>query len=251
MTQYNFGTGTLVAKRTDVSGQQSAFLGTLQDINVDFDQALKELMGNLKVAVDVAPAALKISGKAKFARIQATTLDNLFFGSMGTLTAASGIDLATAEPNTTATTTFTVTHGATMLEDYGLFYAASGLALIPDGATNGTGHYTPGVASTGTYTIAAGDENTALLAYYSYTVTTLNQISLANVQMGTGAIFELFLSNPYTVQGTVKKLNLKLNAVRSSKLALAWKNQDYLIPEMDFTAFADSAGNIGTIALSE
>lgn len=245
MSQYNFGVGTIVGKRTDVTGKPPSFLGVIQDIEIDLDQQIKELYGQYKMPVDVAPGQLKITGKAKFARIQASTIDNLLLGEG--VTSGAGLDMATAEVHTPVGTTFTVTNGATFLEDFGLFYAATGVQLVPVVSAPIQGQYIPGVAATGTYTIAAADENTALNVYYSFTVTTLNSIVASNQLMGTGPVFELFAAQLYNG----KKINIKLNACRGSKLTLPFKNADYTIMDFDFTAFADASNNWGTIAVTE
>lgn len=250
--QVSFGAGTIIGKRTDVSGTQPAFLGIAQEWSIDWDQELVTLVGQNKVAIDVAPGELKITGKVKAARIMSTNFNNLFFGQ--TLTAASGFDMATSENHSAiGGTTFAVTNGSTFLEDLGLFYHASGVALIPTTATPSVGYYIPGVAAAGIVTINAGDESVAggLDAYYTFSLTTLFETDISNQPMGTGAVFELVASVPYAVQGVAKKFNIKLNACRATKLPWAFKNKAYMVPEMDFTAFADAAGNIGKYALSE
>ena len=65
--------------------------------------------------------------------------------------------------------------------------------------------------------------------------------------MRSAPTFQLVLNEQY--QG--KTLNLQLNSVLSPKLSLAFKNEDFMIPEFDFQAAADAAGNIGNIWLSE
>jgi hypothetical protein len=251
MTQINFGVGTAIGRRTGVSNPKPSFMGVLQDIEIDFDQTLKELRGQYKLPVDVAPAELKITGKAKFATIQANTINDLLLGQ--TLTAASGIDMATAESATVPASSpynVTVANSATWIADFGVFYASTGIQLIPVAAgSEATGKYS---VLNGVYKFASGDASVVLNFYYSYSVTTLNKISMANTLMGTGPVFELFLSESYTNNlGVMNKLNLKLNACRSSKLALPFKNVDYTIQELDFQAFADQAGNWGTLATTE
>ena len=94
---------------------------------------------------------------------------------------------------------------------------------------------------------AESDAGANLLFTYSYTTTSGNTLSLNNLLMGSQPTFKLVLSEQY--QG--KTLTLSLNAVVSPKLSLAFKNEDFMIPEFDFQAAADAAGNIGNIWLSE
>ena len=249
MTQYTFGSGTLIGKRTDVANTPPALLGTLQDISVDFDRKLETLLGQYNFPVAIGGGEFKITGKAKFARLQATQLNNLFLGQ--TLTAASTLEMTTGEAATTATTSFTVTNGSTFTEDFGLFYAATGIQLTPVASAPAAGQYIPGAVGVGTYTIAAGDENVALLVYYQYTLSSGNKIALANQLMGPVPVFEIALKESFTYFGVAKDIVLKLNACCSSKLSLPFANQKFTIAEMDFQAFADASNNIGTIGMTE
>lgn len=249
MTAINFGVGTVIGRRTDIANPTPAFMGVLQDIEIDFDQTLKELTGQFKMPVDVAPANLKVTGKAKQARIQANMMNDLVFGQ--TITTGAGVAMATTETATTATTTFTVTNGGTFKEDLGLFYAATGVQLKRVASEPTTGQYSV-VETTGVYTIAVGDENTLFNVYYTYGVTTKQQITMSNQLMGTGPSFELNIQEQYTNNaGVVGTIFIRLNACRSSKFTMPFKNTEYTIPEFDFTAFADQSNNWGLIATSE
>ena len=42
-----------------------------------------------------------------------------------------------------------------------------------------------------------------------------------------------------------------LNECRSTKLSFAWARDGHVIPNFDFSAFADSSGNVGTIILED
>lgn len=251
MTAINFGVGTIIGRRTDISNPTPAFLGIMQDIEIDFDQTLKELMGQYKMPVDVAPAQLKVTGKAKFAKIQANTVNDLILGQ--TLTSAAGQAMAIAEAGTIPGTPYqiTVANAATFKEDLGVFYASNGVQLTRVAATPATGQYSVDEA-TGVYTFAAADTTLTVTLYYTYTVATLKQISMANQLMGVGPVFEINIQESYTNNaGVTNTMFLKLNACRSSKLTWPFKNMDYTIQEFDFTAFADQSNNWGTIATSE
>lgn len=251
MTQFVFGSGTLIGKRTDVANTPPALIGTLQDVSVDFDRKVETLLGQYNMAVAAGGGEFKITGKAKFARFQATTINNLFLGQ--TLTSAGMLEMATAEAAQSNTTTFTVANGATYTEDFGLYYASTGVQLVPVTSGPTQGQYVPGVAGTGTYTIAAADENTALLVYYGYTTSTAgqNKIVLSNQLMGPVPLFEVSLKETFNYFGVTKDLVVKLNACFSPKLSLAFNNQKFTIPELDFQAIADASNNIGTIGISE
>src|ERR1700722_2724346 len=84
MTAYAFATGTLIAKRTDTANTPPFLFGVLQSVSLDFDQKLESLTGQNKVAVALGDGELKISGKAKFARLQTTLFNNLYVGQAAT-----------------------------------------------------------------------------------------------------------------------------------------------------------------------
>jgi hypothetical protein len=249
--QLNFGVGTCIGKRTDIANAKPSFLGVLQDLEIDIAVTLKELAGAYKMPIDVAPSGMKVTGKAKFARIQGASVNNLLLGQ--TETDNAGIDMAVAESFSVPASspyTCTVANGAKYTEDLGVFYA-NGAQLQPVASAPSQEQYVPGVAGTGTLTFASADAGAAMVTYYGYTATSLVQLSLANQLMGTGPVFELQAKQDYFVQGIEKKLVLKLNACRASKWSLPFKNTDYTIQDFEFTAFCDANNNWGTFAFSE
>lgn len=249
MVAYNFGVGNWFCKRTDVTFTQPVLLGVLQDMELDIDRTIKELIGQYALPVDIAQAQMKITGKGKYASVSVNNLNNTILGQ--TLTSNAGFQIAAPEAHTATATTFTVTNGATFSEDLGVRYHAANTQLTPIASSPAVGQYVPGAAGVGQYTINAGDESVALDVYYSYTVTTLNQINAANPLMGAGTTFELIGSNTYNVCGANKVLSVKLNACKATKTGMPLKNVDYLMFDLEFQAFADCNGNWGTIAMSE
>lgn len=255
MTQFSFGTGTLICVRTDAANTMPAFLGTLQDVTVNFDSTLKPLIGQKRVAVALGAAQLKISGDAKFARIQMTQMTNLMVG--GTTTAGTQQILpATGEARTVPAPsgpyTVQTTNHTTFQQDLGVFYASSGIQLQPvAAASEATGKYSVD-ASTGTYTFAVGDASAAILIYYRYTAATGYENVFANPAMGSAPVFQLNFQNQWTDQsGNVKTDYLTLNACMSTKLSMPFKNQDWMIEDLGFEAMADAAGNVFTYSTTE
>ncbi len=249
MTQYAFGSGTLIGKRTDVTGTPPCLLGTLQDVSLDFDRKIETLLGQYNMAVAAGGGEFKITGKAKYARLQATQINNLFLGQ--TLTANSMLEMTTGETDTVASAAVTVANGSAFVEDYGVFYASTGIQLSPVSASPAQGQYIAPSASPGTYTFSSADNGASVLIYYSYTIASGNKISLANALMGPVPMFEIALKETFNYFGTSKDLVVKLNACVSSKLSLPFSNQKFTVAEFDFQAIADSSNNIGTISLSE
>jgi len=246
MTQYAFGSGTLIGKRTDVTGQPPSLLGTLDTVSIDFDRKIETLVGQYNMPVAAGGGEFKIAGKAKFARLQASQINNLFLGQ--TLTANSMLEMTTGETDTVTSAAVTVANSATFVEDYGVFYASTGVQLTPIASSPAQGQYS---VSSGVYGFNSADNGAAVLIYYSYTVSSGNKINLANQLMGPLPIFEISLKETFNYFGTSKDLLLKLNACVSSKLSLPFSNQKFTVAEFDFQAIADASNNIGTISMSE
>jgi hypothetical protein len=252
MTQYSFGTGTLILKRTDVANTQPALLGTLQDNSVDLDRKVETLAGQYNVAVAVGAAEFKITGKAKFARLQATQLNNLLLGPNATQTTGLNLITGTGETDTVASAAITVANGSTFLEDLGVF-TAGGVQLTPvaSGPVAGVS-YVPGAATVGTYTFATGDNGVPYTIYYRYTASgSGNQIALANALMGPLPIFELNFQESFTYFGVAKVINLKLNACFAPKLTLPFAMGKFNVSELDWQAIADASNNVGYLSTTE
>lgn len=252
MAQYAFGAGYIIGKRTDVTGTQVAFFGVTQEWSLDIDQKLVPLMGQYKDPVDIAPGERATTGKVKFARISASTFGNLLFGINPTSGAGFTITGPENHSNLIATT-FAVTGGAAFTEDLGLYYHATGVALVPVTAAPTAGQYIPGVSGTGSYTIAAGDESVSggLDVFYQATTTTQFEIDVNQQLMGTGPVCEIDAYVPYAVQGVAKQLNIQMYAARISKVPFSFKNTGYMIPEMDFTLFTNASGQLMRWASTE
>jgi len=246
MTQYAFGSGTLIGKRTDVANTPPALLGTLESVSLDFDRKIELLLGQYNMPVAAGGGEFKIAGKAKYARLQASQINNLFLGQ--TLTANSMLEMTTGESDTVAAGAVTVANSATFVEDYGVFYAASGAQLSPVASSPAQGQYS---AASGVYSFNTADNGAAVMIYYSYTVASGNKISLANQLTGPLPTFEISLKETFNYFGVAKDLVVKLNACVSPKLSLPFANQKFTVAEFDFQAIADASNNIGTISLSE
>jgi hypothetical protein len=219
------------------SGGGPVQFGIIQNVELDISQALKELMGQNKFPDDVAPSDMKVTGKGGFARLNIPIMNNLFYADS---VASGGSIVVPNEAHTLSGTTVVIAppNSGTFAQDLGVVYASNfkPLELVTSGVAQG--QYEVDV-STATYTINAADENTALLFSYRYTVTTGNTLTVTNHVQGYGPVFELFLLEHYN------GLNgLHLYACRASKLSHPLKRADYMIPEFDFTGYANPAGNV-------
>jgi len=215
---------------------------TIMDVSVDISQELKELVGQNKFPDDIAPGQMKVSGKFSAARIDISQYNNIFFAD----TAATGVKQIVKDEShsipSTGGYTIPVTNLATFIVDLGVRYYSTGAAL-----TRTTGAVTTGLysVSSGTYTFAAADEGLGVLISYVSTDATVGKTVQFNQQlMGYGPVFELWLTEPYQSTSSVPN-GLHLYCCRLSKLGQALKNTDYLKPELDFSAFANAAGQVG------
>ncbi len=249
MALYTFGSGTLFGVRNDVANATPVKFGALQEASVEFSAASKELYGQYQFPLAVARGKAKITGKAKFGQIQGRAFTDLFFGQTAN---AGQTTVANAEAGAvpgSAAYTIQVTNHAAFVTDLGVVYAATGLPFTLVASSPSAGQYS---VSAGTYTFAAADAGAAVLLSYQYTISGTGQsFTLVNPQMGVQPAFQLVLETSYQSPSGLKKADLTLFNCVSSKLSLDAKQEDFTIPEMDFEAFANAAGNVFTWSFSE
>lgn len=246
MAVYSFGSGNLFGVRTDIANATPVKFGALQDVSIEFNFALKELYGQFQFPVAVGRGTAKIQGKAKFAQINGLAFNSLFFGqSQSTGQLLTAFNEAQSVP---ASTPFAVTvaNAASFGADLGVSYAATGLPLAKVASGPSQGQYA--AAANGVYTFAAADAGAAILVSYTYTLAgSGNTAVIANQLLGAAPSFQAVFTESF--QG--KQVTLQLNQCVAQKLSLATKLDDFTIPEFDFSAFADAAGNVGKIGLAE
>lgn len=243
--QFNFGTGAVFGVRTDIANSSPVALGVLQDVEINFSFDKKPLYGSSQFAIANARGKGKIEGKAKAARIAAATWNALFFGQ----TLATGQTLAALNEagSVPAATAYTVTaaNSVKWVSDLGVSYANTGMPLTQvSGAPTTAGQYS---VAAGVYTFNVADAGLPVLLNYLYTATAGFTISLANLPLGTVPTWRAVFTSSYAG----KQALLQLNACTSDKLTFPTKQDDWTIPELDFEAFADAAGNIGFLSLAE
>jgi hypothetical protein len=256
--QLNFGAGDVFAQVTRNQLGVAVPLATplrvagLQEFSLDFSGDLKEYHGQNRYALAIAMGKVKTTGKMKGAIIDGRSLNTLFFG--GTITTGTiksiyadvaGITVAATVATVPATDTGIA--GAAWVDDLGVVNA-SGIALVKVASAPVTGQYS---VTGGTYTFAAADVGTTVYRSYTYSaaVATARRIALDNVTMGVAPRMKLFY------QGTFdnRRCLLELNSITSTKLGLfSSKNDDFSVPEIDFSASVDDAGfSLGSIFTTE
>jgi hypothetical protein len=244
MAQRSFGSGLLFATNTAANSTPIQF-GTLQDVSLDISRTVKELYGQQQFPVAVGAAQMKITGKAKVGQVNGQLYNDLFFG--GTMAAGTTqlvYQEAAAVP-AASTYTVTVAGAATFVDDEGVLYANTGLPLKKVASAPTQGQYS---VAAGVYTFAATDASANVLISYTKTVAASGQtITVGNPLQGVQPTFSIIVQRAYNGQQEA----LKLWSCISSKLTLPTKMADWGITEIDFTAFADSAGRVITPYVSE
>lgn len=250
MAQYVFGAGTLWGIPTaDATGAAivnptSVLFGTLQDVALDINFETKELYGQLQFAVAVGRGKGKITAKAKMAQLNGTLINSLFFGQ--TLNAGVIATVFDTAGSTVATTvTPTIPSSGTWTKDLGV-RDSNALPMKRVASAPATGQYS---VTAGAYTFATADIGKTVFIDYEYTATstTAQNSTVMNLPMGYAPTFQAELSVPY--QG--KNLIVKLPNCIASKLGLATKLDDFMVPEFDFSCFASSNGQVLTYALTD
>lgn len=240
--QFGFGSGSLWGTNVNANSTPQEF-GAIQDVSLDFSFSVKELRGRYQMPLTVARGAGKIQGKAKTGNISAKLFNDLFFGqSMATGKTATVQNETAAIPTTPFTVT--VTNGATFKQDLGVKFALTGIPLVRVAAAPATGQYSVN-ETTGAYLFAAADVALSVMISYTYTTTGGNTITLSNQLMGITPCFGVTLNEVY--DGAA--VTVQLYRCTSNKLTFATKLEDFIIPELDFEAMANSAGVIGIISL--
>lgn len=242
-TSVAFGSGVLIATPSGANATPVQF-GALQDVTLDISFSSKQLFGQYQFPIAFARGEGKITGKAKFANIDGPLFNSCFFGqTLSTGQKLWAYNEAGAVPSSSPYT-YAAGNAANFDADLGMVYASSGLALTRVASAPSVGQYS---VAAGVYTFNSGDAGKALLVSYSYLQTSGgSRAVIANKLMGTAPTFQIdfYQTNP-NVAGA--QWSLRLYNCVSTKLSVASKTQDFMIPELDFEAFANAANSIGEI----
>lgn len=217
-----------------------------QSLSLDFSLNPKELYGQQTFPAAIGIGQGKLTGKVIGGRINSQLLQNAFYGASNALTPATGKRMAIDEAHSVPATPFqvTVTHSATWTRDWGVRDATTGSYLTPVVSGPITGQYS---VAAGVYTFAAADTGRAVLFDYDYTNTTDVQFELDSFLQGLITLFGL------RYQGTFnfKPVGVWIPNAVGNKFTFNSKQQDFIMPEFDFTAFASPNGQVAQMWLTE
>jgi len=242
---YSFGSGVLFGTRTDITNGTPINFGLVQEVTINESADVKELYGQYNRPVAIARGKIKTTGKAKVARISGIAMASLYYG-VAPVAGQIATQFAEAASVPAASTyTVTVANSATYVDDAGVTYAATGLPLTLVAATPAAGQYS---VAAGVYTFAAADASAAVLISYTYTIAGTGQkIVVSNQLIGTTPTFKAKFYTTFNNQ----PVSLQINNCITSKFSFATKIEDFVIPEFDFSCFADAAGNVMTWSFAE
>lgn len=239
-----FGVGKLFGIPTDPTLSPVEF-GLLQNVSVGLTWDKKELYGSLQFPARVVRGKGKIDCKAAFAQINSLGFNVLIGG-----TAVAGQNLVTSVATVVPSTPFTVTTTANQV-DMGVWDNSNPLYSVPMtrvASAPATGQYMYTVA-TGIYTFAAVDVAKKIQYSQMNDAGTGGQtIAIPNMALGVAPTFKAVLSGQLD---TGKAMTIALNCCMTTKFDFAFKQDDFVIPQFDFSAFADSSGSPGEITLAE
>lgn len=250
MAQYGFGAGQLWGTPTqDASGiaivnPTPVLFGTMQDVSLDISFEMKQLYGQLQFSVASGRGKGKVTGKAKVAQINGKMWNSLFFGQSVTNGIVANV-FDTTGVTVATTVTPTVPSSGTWTQNLGV-RDSNGLEMVRVASAPATGQYS---VSAGVYTFAAADVGKTVFIDYQYTASSTSavQSNVMNLAMGYAPTFSASFSLPYAG----KNLIINLPNCVGGKLGLATKQDDFLVPEFDFEAFASANGQVLTYALTD
>lgn len=244
-----YGVPLLDAQGNTITNPTPVKFGIMQEMSLEFSGDIKELYGENQSAYFAARGKVKVSGKVKAAQLSGTHLNNLFFGSAMTSGSLGAIytDLTGAViPGTPYNITPTVPNSGTWTQDLGVV-DANAVPMTRVASAPATGQYS---VAAGVYTFAAADTGKRMFINFSYTSTNTlaKKISVQNLPMGYAPTFQAFMETTYQGKRTLVKL---YNAISPKLALLSTKQDDFSVPEFEFSCFSDASNNVADIWISE
>lgn len=236
---WHFGSGRLMFRK---DGGTPISVATLQGVDIDISASTKELMGANQYAEATARTGGKITGKVQSGRFDHRIVTELFFGAMADDVSTGLVVPVDRLPVIVPDGVLVVAENGEFDMDLGVVLEATGQAFRRSfEAELQAGEYAVDETE-GSYRFAAADAGKKVLLSYLMVDTTRGQTTIiTNPLMGEAPTFEL-------VSFDAKGLFLQLYACQFSKLSLQRKNEDFLIPNLEFSAVADEVRGVGRIS---
>lgn len=226
--------------------------GILQEVSIEFKGDLKKLFGQKQFPVAKARGKIDVTGKGKFATLDPTLLNQIYFGQSKSTGVMRVVDLESHAPATSvAPGNATAAVAGTLVVDYGVINKDTGLNMekIATGTpTAGQYKFTPatsgGSPTAAAWVFAAGETASAVLLSYTYTDATNGvTIALNNQLMGYAPEFQMLLYNNFRT----KLFALQLNSCILGMVGIPTKQEDFWIQDFDLDASTDATDTLGAI----
>lgn len=176
-----------------------------------------------------------------------TTVVSIVANTSVTLSASISSTVPSGTAITFGSPTITVINAATFVDDGGVVNMVTGQQLSRVASAPASGQYT---VSAGVYTFSGADAGLFVAPTYSWTQTAAGQgFTYYAQQMGPRPTFKMVLSKPVFMNNpayTAQPLSLVLWSAGLSKFSLDFKNEDWTIPEQDFSCSQDFLGRVFT-----
>lgn len=241
-----FGPGQLYVTRTDITSppQTPYNIGFAQEFSYDESATLKEGYGQYSYPVVSAIGTIKATGKMKALAVSGLALAACFFGqsfAAGELRINTETD---AIPGTPFQVTVAPPNSGTFDTDLGVTFAATGLPLLKVASAPGASQYS---VSAGLYTFNTADTTKSVNISYAYSISASGQkLIRTNPLIGTTPTFQLdYASSLYGVTYYRRFFNCI-----STKLVMAHKLEDFAMPEVDFSFFANPSQQVYEVTMS-
>ena len=259
-----FGPGILILTRTDITNGTPINVGFAQEFSIDLAGTSKQLYGQNQFPLVVARSTIKATGKFKSAVMSGIALNNAFIGqslstASGQIAWSVGSTYSLSTGSGTSTSALQVGSSLTFDADLGVTYVNTGLPMqrVSTGNEGSSGKYSVGSTAPGLYAFGSADTSSLtagttqpIKVTYTSTTTVGQSLLVSNQLIGTSPTFQL---DYYTNlnQPTAKPFAIRCYQGIASKAALAFKLEDFMMPEIDFDLFANNSGNIFNFVFPE
>jgi hypothetical protein len=248
---WQFGTGYLYASPNAgnlAANPTPVKFGVLQEVTLDVKGDIKKLFSQTQFAVAKARGKIDVTVKGKFATLDPTLLNQLYWGQAQT----SGMTILAADESQTISAGSVVVSAftdspplaAAIITDYGVWNGTTGIPFTKlVSGPPAQGEYTVNLA-TGTYTFNAADNGTQVFISYTYldasrgTTTTLTSQA-----MGYAPEFRAFLFNQF--QGNI--IGVELYSCMMGSWNIPTKMEDFWVADFDMDASTNNAGVLGAM----
>jgi hypothetical protein len=235
-----FGPGIVIITRTDTATPLAVNVGYANEFSLDMAGSTKDLYGQDQYPLVSARGTVKVSGKIKAAVLSGIAWNACFFGASFT---AGRDSYYFNEQHTPSGLTQAMTNVTGGIVDLGVTYQSNGLPLQRVATATLPGTYSV-VLSTGVYTLVAADEVALNFSYTNFSAAASGQqLQVTNQLIGTNPTFQL---DYYTNlnQPASKPFGVRLFSCIADKITIASKLEDFIMPEIDFSVFANNAGQV-------